>query len=575
MPFAEVSRSILRGAAAASPAAVGTDEPAAQRPGSAGAAASPEPSGPTSPPVGSAQAAAADAAAPAQPPFAFLDGAAVVDAVRLSGRLAGGDLPVDRMLLFATGTQQTWLVFSRRALVLVLDDADTRQRQRLVQRVIGHRQAQPVDARVDRDGTATVAVGPGQGRWYYSPQLFATPQLLEEAVRERLRAAAQPAPKPARPTVFISYARADAVQAEHLARRLEAVGLDAWQDLREVSAGDDWIARIDAAIDQARAAIVLVGKGWEASTQAQRETARLLARQRLDGAAFRIIPVLLQGRRVPPALAHLQALSVGDEAALLAALKGLDIGPGPDAAAFPVDPRAWREGQPLALAAGAQWLVFAPGVPVIERSLVARCLLLATLVAEQEARASEPADDNGHRPDAATRWSAQLGGVLANLGFVETTLERDTWTVEPGPGNDYRQMRRLSLATDPQAPALPSAVLRLLQQQLPLDEAHAPWWPDFDTHSRHDGGRRWLVAQVERAPEGGLQLRLFAYVLDAPRPRQHPAAKARPGDPQLFRIDAGLTVDASRLLPLAESLDDKLGAERLAMIRPLQPPPPA
>ena len=113
----------------------------------------------------------------------FLVDEAVSVWVRDSGRLPEDDVPVDRLLIFATPRQQTWIVFTRQTLVLLLDDADTRREGRLVQRITPYAQALPAAASVDAKGSATVGFGRTEGRWYYSPALFATPALLDEAIR--------------------------------------------------------------------------------------------------------------------------------------------------------------------------------------------------------------------------------------------------------------------------------------------------------------------------------------------------------------------------------------------------------
>ncbi len=112
----------------------------------------------------------------------FLNGRGVLAQVRESNILAEGDKPIDCLLLFATQRQHTWVVFTRQALVLLLDESALDDKGRLVHRLISLEQAQPVDARVDRAGVATVAFGRDSGRWYYTESFFATPDLLRQAV---------------------------------------------------------------------------------------------------------------------------------------------------------------------------------------------------------------------------------------------------------------------------------------------------------------------------------------------------------------------------------------------------------
>lgn len=115
----------------------------------------------------------------------FLERVGVLQAVRDSGRLPEGEPVLDALRIFSTDTQQSWMVFTPRSLVLLLDDADTRHNLRLVQQVMPYDEAVPVNARIDRQGVATVGFAKARQRWFYTAALFATPALLEEAVATR------------------------------------------------------------------------------------------------------------------------------------------------------------------------------------------------------------------------------------------------------------------------------------------------------------------------------------------------------------------------------------------------------
>jgi len=113
----------------------------------------------------------------------FCSSGEIAREVQLSGRVERDETIVDQLLIFATHRQHTWLVATERSLVFVLDDAETRKEQRLVQRVMELTHALPVSASIGVDGAATVGFGRGElPRWYYSPTLFTSPRALEASV---------------------------------------------------------------------------------------------------------------------------------------------------------------------------------------------------------------------------------------------------------------------------------------------------------------------------------------------------------------------------------------------------------
>ena len=72
--------------------------------------------------------------------------------------------------------------------------------------------------------------------------------------------------KPAGPTAFLSYARADQVQARRLALALESAGQDVWWD-NLIEGGAEFAKSIEAALDRCDAVIVAwsqtsVGSDW-------------------------------------------------------------------------------------------------------------------------------------------------------------------------------------------------------------------------------------------------------------------------------------------------------------------------
>ena len=93
--------------------------------------------------------------------------------------------------------------------------------------------------------------------------------------------------------VFISYARSDFVCCEKIKNELETAGIDCWLDTDDIDPGDDWLDRLQKALAQAQAMIVLCSKAAENSVYMKRE---FLAAEKLK---LRIIPVVIKGQDVP------------------------------------------------------------------------------------------------------------------------------------------------------------------------------------------------------------------------------------------------------------------------------------
>jgi uncharacterized membrane protein YhaH (DUF805 family) len=102
--------------------------------------------------------------------------------------------------------------------------------------------------------------------------------------------------------VFISYAREDQARAEHVARGLEAMGLDAFWDT-EIPPGQTWADYIESKLSNCKAVIVL----WsEHSTRSQwvREEARM-GRDK-----SKLIPAMLDGSPAPFGFGEVQAANL-------------------------------------------------------------------------------------------------------------------------------------------------------------------------------------------------------------------------------------------------------------------------
>lgn len=201
---------------------------------------------------GPAPDAAADAATTTD---AFLDEPAVLALVGVPQGPAG-DIAAGGLRIFATPTQQTWLVFSAQSITIVLDDAKTRASGSLVQRTMRYDEARPLWPQHDTQG-ATIGFGLIKGRWFYSPELFATPELLREAI-DRMVKRHRHQPDSRRPIAL------DCTPdlAGLLPRLQRALRWGGWQDrLPSAPASSDWALRIgligriplDAALQTQRA----------------------------------------------------------------------------------------------------------------------------------------------------------------------------------------------------------------------------------------------------------------------------------------------------------------------------------
>jgi hypothetical protein len=107
------------------------------------------------------------------------------------------------------------------------------------------------------------------------------------------------APSPARKSVFLSYANADRARVEPLVTALEGEGLDVWWD-REIPRGQNFNRVIEAALDEARCAIVIWSQSSVTSEWVFNEASESRKRQIL-------VPVLIDEVEPPLEFRHLQA----------------------------------------------------------------------------------------------------------------------------------------------------------------------------------------------------------------------------------------------------------------------------
>lgn len=123
------------------------------------------------------------------PDFQFLDKNGLAQVLNETESLGSDETVVGSLLIFQTTTQHTWLVATNRRLFALLDDANTREKKRVVQ----WGQNIQDDLRVSaykslRKGRNVVDIGKRTG-WLYSRRLFKEHSDLERAITELIESA--------------------------------------------------------------------------------------------------------------------------------------------------------------------------------------------------------------------------------------------------------------------------------------------------------------------------------------------------------------------------------------------------
>lgn len=94
--------------------------------------------------------------------------------------------PRHALLLFKTSKQHTWLVFGDSQIVCILDDANTREANSMLQWALPYEKAKPISARrISGKAAGRVDIGTRRN-WLYSPRLFSDPVELENAIKARI-----------------------------------------------------------------------------------------------------------------------------------------------------------------------------------------------------------------------------------------------------------------------------------------------------------------------------------------------------------------------------------------------------
>jgi hypothetical protein len=129
---------------------------------------------------------------PAVPPLAdalkfgpdgFLTPQSLRAIVSCSELLRSGESVTGELLIFQTPKQRTWLLATQRQVFVLLDDERNRDKKRIIQTRFERTRTLPLET-AKEDGTGVVKFAVEDTWWYYSPQLFPKPSVLEAAVKQ-------------------------------------------------------------------------------------------------------------------------------------------------------------------------------------------------------------------------------------------------------------------------------------------------------------------------------------------------------------------------------------------------------
>lgn len=175
-----------------------------------------------------------------------------------------------------------------------------------------------------------------------------------------------------RPTVFLSYARADQTQATQLAETLKGAGLDVWWDAM-IEGGAAFARSIEAALESCNAVVVMWSRTSVASDWVLDEAAR--------GRDLRkLVPVSLDGTLPPIGFRQYQSVDLsgwnGDAAApgMVALLRGIAAAGRPEQGAKAAAGVSWRANavsrRGVLIAAAGTALAGAAGLIAWQRGLI-------------------------------------------------------------------------------------------------------------------------------------------------------------------------------------------------------------
>jgi hypothetical protein len=108
------------------------------------------------------------------------------------------------------------------------------------------------------------------------------------------------------PRIFISYAHADSEAANRIADALRSVELQVWVDASSLQPGQNWVAEIEHALEEAGYLLVLLSSTSVDSQWVQREWTSMLTRQLGGRNGGVVIPLRLEDVQPPTLLRPLQ-----------------------------------------------------------------------------------------------------------------------------------------------------------------------------------------------------------------------------------------------------------------------------
>ena len=161
--------------------------------------------------------------------------------------------------------------------------------------------------------------------------------------------------------------------------------------------------------------------------------------------------------------------------------------------------------EPEVVAVAAQLAEFSAAVAPAQRAVVADCLLLAQLAADKATAMSAnlPA------------WYEAYGGVLKQLGWLQTTMEFKETAVSDEDADVHQAIIPVLTAMLGPVGAAASMVVTVLKglQQM---NAESPWITLFDRSSSHASGAKFQLGFVD-ADSAMVTVRLLALAVNAER----------------------------------------------------------
>ncbi len=112
------------------------------------------------------------------------------------------------------------------------------------------------------------------------------------------------------PEIFISYSHSDSSYCYLIAQALKDAGFTVWIDKDSIRPGDSWVRSIFLGMEKADYVLILLSNNSINSTWVQKEIETAIATSLSDKKSLTIIPILLEGLKIPPALRTLQYLDL-------------------------------------------------------------------------------------------------------------------------------------------------------------------------------------------------------------------------------------------------------------------------